>query len=103
MTHEPAPPGDVPAPSGLEKVHWDQDLSYGSYLALDELLQAQRPRSAEHDEMLFIVIHQASELWMKLAVFEIEAAMRCVANDDVGPALKMMARVSRIQQNLTAR
>ncbi len=89
------------APTGLESVHWDQDLSYGSYLALDELLGAQRPRSAEHDEMLFIVIHQASELWMKLAVFEIEAAMRRIAGDDVQPALKMMARVSRIQQNLT--
>jgi tryptophan 2,3-dioxygenase len=90
-----------PFASGLESVHWDQDLSYGSYLALDELLRAQRPRSSEHDEMLFIVIHQASELWMKLAVFEIEAAMRCIAQDDVQPALKMMARVARIQQNLT--
>lgn len=94
-------PGTAAGPTGLESVHWDQDLSYGSYLALDELLQAQRPRSQEHDEMLFIVIHQASELWMKLAVFEIEAAMRGIARDDVPPALKMMARVARIQQNLT--
>jgi tryptophan 2,3-dioxygenase len=100
MTTDAAPP-ESPAPTGLEKVHWDQDLSYGSYLALDELLAAQRPRSGEHDEMLFIVIHQASELWMKLAVFEIEAAMRCIAHDDLGPALKMMSRVARIQANLT--
>jgi tryptophan 2,3-dioxygenase len=101
MTHDAAPPAGAPAPTGLEKVHWDQDLSYGSYLALDELLAAQRPRSGEHDEMLFIVIHQTSELWMKLAVFEIEAAMRCIAQDDLGPALKMMSRVARIQANLT--
>jgi tryptophan 2,3-dioxygenase len=101
MTTSTTAPGTCPAATGLESVHWDQDLSYGSYLALDELLQAQRPRSSEHDEMLFIVIHQASELWMKLAIFEIEAAMRCIARDDVQPALKMMARVSRIQQNLT--
>jgi tryptophan 2,3-dioxygenase len=92
--------GGTPS-TGLESVHWDQDLSYGSYLALDELLAAQRPRTGEHDEMMFIVIHQASELWMKLAIFEIEAAMRRIAGDDVQPALKMMARVSRIQQNLT--
>ncbi len=98
--HPTTEPG-APAPSGLETVHWDQDLSYGSYLALDQLLAAQRPRTAEHDEMLFIVIHQASELWMKLAVFEIEAAMRSIAADDLAPALKMMARVARIQQNLT--
>jgi tryptophan 2,3-dioxygenase len=95
------PSAPAPAASGLEQAHWDPDLSYGSYLALDELLGAQRLRSAEHDEMLFIVIHQASELWMKLAIHEIEAAMRHVAADDVDPALKMMSRVSRIQQNLT--
>lgn len=96
-------PGTTPgsAATGLESVHWDQDLSYGSYLALDELLGAQRPRTDVHDEMLFIVIHQASELWMKLAIYELEAAMRRIAADDVPPALKMMARVSRIQLNLT--
>jgi tryptophan 2,3-dioxygenase len=97
---DPGAAGGCPM-SGLESVHWDQDLSYGSYLALDELLAAQRPRTDVHDEMLFITIHQASELWMKLAVFEIEAAMRRIAADDVPPALKMMARVSRIQLNLT--
>ena len=86
---------------GLEGTHWDPDLSYGGYLALDELLAAQRPRSGEHDEMLFIVIHQASELWIKLALHEIEAAMRSIDADEVGPALKMLARVSRIQPNLT--
>jgi tryptophan 2,3-dioxygenase len=101
MTNGTTATDGCPFSSGLESVHWDQDLSYGSYLALDELLRAQRPRSSEHDEMLFIVIHQASELWMKLAIFEIEAAMRCIAQDDVQPALKMMARVARIQQNLT--
>jgi tryptophan 2,3-dioxygenase len=84
-----------------DKVHWDPDLSYGSYLELDRLLSCQRRRSTAHDEMLFIVIHQASELWLKLCVFEIEAAMERIAAGDIAAALKMLARVSRIQAQLT--
>jgi tryptophan 2,3-dioxygenase len=75
-------------------------LSYGDYLALDELLAAQRPLSGEHDELLFIIIHQASELWLKLSIHELRAAREHIARDDLGPAFKMIARVSRIQGQL---
>jgi tryptophan 2,3-dioxygenase len=75
-------------------------LTYGDYLALDALLGAQRPLSDEHDELLFIVIHQASELWLKLSIHELRAARGHVARDDLGPAFKMIARVSRIQGQL---
>jgi tryptophan 2,3-dioxygenase len=75
-------------------------MSYGDYLKLDTLLAAQSPRSDRHDEMLFIIIHQATELWLKLALHEIRAATASVAADDLGPACKMLARVSRIQSQL---
>ena len=75
-------------------------LSYGDYLALDELLGAQRPLSGEHDELLFIIIHQASELWLKLSIHELRGARAHIARDDLGPAFKMIARVSRIQGQL---
>ncbi|HWK74424.1 MAG TPA: tryptophan 2,3-dioxygenase [Povalibacter sp.] len=89
------------AAGGTDEVHWNPDLSYGSYLELDRLLSCQRRRSTAHDEMLFIVIHQASELWLKLCVFEVEAAIQRIVADDVAAALKMLARVSRIQAQLT--
>jgi len=76
------------------------DLSYGSYLGLEKLLDAQHPRSGSHDELLFIVIHQASELWMKLSIHELAAARDRIAADDLGAAFKMIARVSRIQTQL---
>jgi tryptophan 2,3-dioxygenase len=76
------------------------DLSYGDYLALDQILSAQRPRSGQHDEMLFIVIHQASELWMKLSIHELVAARDRIAADDLPSALKMIARVGRIQAQM---
>jgi len=72
-------------------------LDYGRYLALHEVLAAQRPVSAEHDEMLFIVIHQASELWIKLMLHELHAARAAIAADRLDPSFKMLARVSRIQ------
>jgi tryptophan 2,3-dioxygenase len=84
----------------LEDIHWDQDLSYGGYLSLDALLDCQHVRTDSHDEMMFMIIHQASELWMKLCIHEITAAMREVANDDLGAAFKMLSRVSRIQGQL---
>ena len=86
-----------------EGVYWDlgESLSYGEYLCLDRLLDAQRPLSGEHDEMLFVVIHQASELWMKLCIHELSAAMDHVRRDVLGPAFKMLARVSRVQAQLT--
>jgi len=85
-----------------EQIHWDlgESLGYGDYLHLDRLLGAQQPLSGQHDEMLFIVMHQASELWMKLCVHELKAAIAQVRADDLGPAFKMLARVSRVQQQL---
>jgi tryptophan 2,3-dioxygenase len=76
------------------------DLSYGDYLKLDLLLAAQKPLSAEHDELLFIVIHQTSELWMQLSLHELAAARDQIRRDELGPAFKMIARVSRIQAQL---
>jgi tryptophan 2,3-dioxygenase len=75
-------------------------MSYGDYLRLDRLLGAQHPRSADHNEMLFIVQHQATELWMKLALHELKAARDHVRRDDLQPAFKMLARVSRIMAQL---
>lgn len=85
-----------------EEVYWDltESLSYGQYLHLDKLLDAQRPRSYQHDEMLFITIHQVSELWMKLCLHELSATVACIQRDDLGPTFKMLARVSTIQQQL---
>jgi tryptophan 2,3-dioxygenase len=75
--------------------------SYGDYLHLDKLLGAQAPLSGQHDEMLFIVMHQASELWMKLCIHELRAAMAQIRQDALDPAFKMLARVSRVQAQLT--
>ena len=75
-------------------------MSYGDYLRLDSLLASQHPRTDQHDEMLFIVIHQASELWIKLCLHEIHGAIRQIRAGELGPAFKMMARVARIQANL---
>ena len=85
-----------------ENVHWDlrDSMSYGDYLRLPELLACQQPLTERHDELLFVVIHQASELWMKLCLHEIGAAIRQIRADDLGPAFKMMARVARVQVNL---
>ena len=75
-------------------------MSYSDYLHLDAVLNAQHPRSPDHNEMLFIVQHQTSELWMKLMLHELRAAMAAVANDQLGTAFKMLARVSRIMEQL---
>ena len=75
-------------------------MAYGDYLRLDLILGAQQPRSAAHDEMLFIIQHQTSELWMKLAVHELESASDAIANDKLPHAFKMLARVSRILEQL---
>jgi tryptophan 2,3-dioxygenase len=85
-----------------EAVHWDMSeaLSYSQYLNLDKLLAAQHPLSYQHDEMLFIIIHQVSELWMKLCLHELNATVDCIRRDDLGPTFKMFARVSIIQQQL---
>ena len=83
-----------------ENIHWQQDISYGQYLGLESLLEQQNPLSEAHDEMLFIIIHQASELWMKLCLHEAHGAARLIAQDDLRPAFKMLTRVARIQQQM---
>lgn len=83
-----------------ENIYWKQDVSYGDYLELDQVLNAQNLRSGAHDEMMFIIIHQASELWMKLCIHEMSSAMDCLKNDQIGPAMKMVARIARIQEQL---
>lgn len=75
-------------------------MSYGDYLALDAILGAQHPLSDAHDEMLFIIQHQTTELWMRLAIHELSAARRAIAKDEVAPAMKMLARMSRIFEQL---
>jgi tryptophan 2,3-dioxygenase len=82
------------------KLDFSRDMSYGDYLHLDEILAAQHPRSGAHDEMLFIVQHQVNELWMKLLLHELRAAVRAVAEDRLQPAFKMLARVSRIMEQM---
>lgn len=75
-------------------------MSYGDYLQIDTILGAQKPLSPTHDELLFIVQHQTSELWMKLMLHELTAAMAHIAQDDLPPAFKMLARVSKIMEQL---
>jgi tryptophan 2,3-dioxygenase len=95
---EPKPPPKTPE----EGAHTDfaSDMSYGDYLSLDQLLGAQKLRSANHNEMLFVIQHQTTELWLKLALHELREARRRIAADDLSPAFKMLARVSRIMAQL---
>ena len=79
-----------------------RDMSYSDYLHLDEVLNAQHPLSPAHDEMLFIVQHQTSELWMKLMLHELQAATRAIIQDQMPTAFKMLARVSRIMEQLVS-
>lgn len=81
----------------MTEAHVDR---YADYLRLDRILHAQDPLSDEHDEMMFIVIHQATELWLKLVIHELDFAKVSIAGDDLGPAMKAMARVARIQHVL---
>ena len=85
-----------------EAVHFDlgSSQSYGEYLHLELLLSAQQPLTSEHDEMLFIIVHQASELWLKLMRHELEAVMECVRRDDLDPSFKMFGRIGRVQAQL---
>jgi tryptophan 2,3-dioxygenase len=75
-------------------------MSYSDYLHLDEVLNAQAPLSTAHDELLFIIQHQTSELWMKLAIHEVSAAIRSIRDDRLEPSFKMLARVARIFEQL---
>src|SRR6202043_2999190 len=97
MVESPAdPPGsDVP-------VSLREGMSYSDYLALDKILNAQQPLSTAHDEILFIIQHQTSELWMKLAIHELSATCRLIAADNLQPAFKTLSRVSRILEQLNS-
>ncbi|MDF8357161.1 tryptophan 2,3-dioxygenase [Ensifer adhaerens] len=77
-------------------------MSYSDYLMLEKVLDAQEPLSKAHDEMLFIIQHQTSELWMKLALHEINAAVRSIRDDRLEPAFKMLTRVARIFEQLNS-
>lgn len=77
-------------------------MSYSDYLMLEKVLTAQEPLSTAHDEMLFIIQHQTSELWMKLALHEITSAVRAVREDRLEPAFKMLTRVARIFEQLNS-
>jgi tryptophan 2,3-dioxygenase len=88
-----------PADDGAEMA-FDGRMSYGDYLRIDRILDAQHPLSDAHDEMLFIIQHQTSELWMRLALHEIDAARRKIAGDALQEAFKMLARVARIFEQL---
>ncbi|MFN3824164.1 MAG: tryptophan 2,3-dioxygenase [Pseudorhodobacter sp.] len=94
------PPYD-PARDGAE-MSFDRRMSYVDYLHLDRILSAQRPLSQAHDEMLFIIQHQTSELWMRLALHELDAARRALAADRPRPAFKLLARIARIFEQLNS-
>ncbi len=92
-------PEDIVREEGAQ-LDFSRDMSYGDYLQLGSILNAQKPLSPAHDEMLFIIQHQTSELWMKLMLHELHAAIAHIAADELQPAFKMLARVSKIMEQL---
>jgi tryptophan 2,3-dioxygenase len=100
------PPAEHAASVDLsdEPVHWNlgDSQTYGEYLHLDLLLGAQQPLTAEHSEMLFIIVHQVSELWMRLLRHELLSVMECVRRDDLDPSFKMLSRIGSVQAQLLA-
>jgi tryptophan 2,3-dioxygenase len=92
-------PPHNPAKDGAQ-MSFDGRMSYGDYLHIDQILTAQRQLTPAHDEMLFIIQHQTSELWMKLVLHELEAARHAIAEDRAPEAFKMLARISRIFEQL---
>ncbi len=84
------------------QMRFDGRMSYSDYLSLDPILSAQNPISDAHDEMLFIVQHQTSELWMRLAIHELQAARKLLLAGDTRPAFKMLSRVARIFEQLNS-
>jgi tryptophan 2,3-dioxygenase len=95
-------PNDSQAPADWHGARMDfsQAMSYGDYLGLDQILSAQHPRSPNHNEMLFIIQHQTSELWIKLMLHELHAVRANIVRGELEPAFKMMARVARIMDQL---
>ncbi len=108
MTDDLTPPGPPTPPENQRALEpgivldLKNRLTYAGYLKLDELLEAQQPLSqpVHHDEMLFIIQHQTSELWMKLMIHELSAAIRYLEADDLSPCFKILARVKQIQMQL---
>jgi tryptophan 2,3-dioxygenase len=101
----PSDPEDRPAanpvaPAGEAELDFASRMSYGDYLHLDAVLNAQHPLSPDHNEMLFIVQHQSSELWMKLMLHELRSAIADIAADRLPEAFKKLARVSKIMEQL---
>ena len=94
-------PAETVASEGA-KLDYASDMTYGDYLHLDEILGAQQPLSPVHDEMLFLVQHQTSELWMKLMLHELAGAMQALQDGHLNVAFKMLARVSRIMAQLVS-
>jgi len=92
----------IDSSKGVNAMSQRREISYSGYLELDKILQAQQPLSSAHDEMLFIIQHQTSELWMKLAIHELSATCRLIAADDLQPAFKTLSRVSRILEQLNS-
>jgi len=92
-------PADI-VQSEKAQLDFSRSMSYGDYLQLDAILGAQQPLSPAHDEMLFIIQHQTSELWMKLMLHELRAAIANVAHDELADAFKKLARVSKIMEQL---
>jgi tryptophan 2,3-dioxygenase len=90
-----------PARDGAE-MSFDGRMSYGDYLQIDRILGAQHCLTEAHDELLFIIQHQTSELWMRLALHELDAARRCLDADRAPEAFKMLARVARIFEQLNS-
>ncbi len=90
-----------PAEDGAQMA-FDGRMSYGDYLRIDQILNAQHLLTSAHDEMLFIIQHQTSELWMRLALHEIDAARQAIAADQLRPAFKLLSRVSRIFEQLNS-
>src|SRR6187402_3835654 len=99
MNNTPQAPEDI-VHEEKAQLDFSQSMSYGDYLQLDAILGAQKPLSPDHNELLFIIQHQTSELWMKLMLHELRAAIAHVAADELGTAFKMLARVSRIMEQL---
>jgi tryptophan 2,3-dioxygenase len=96
---KPQAPADIVRDEKAQ-LDFSRSMSYGDYLQLDAILSAQKPLSPDHNEMLFIIQHQTSELWMKLMLHELRGAIANVAKDELGTAFKMLARVSRIMEQL---
>src|SRR6478672_13033173 len=96
---EPLKPQDIVRDEKAQ-LDFSRSMSYADYLQLDAILSAQKPLSPNHNEMLFIIQHQTSELWMKLMLHELRAAISAIARDELGSAFKMLARVSRIMEQL---